>query len=137
MTRPPRARGASSPEARGASAKDAGGASSMGVPRARVGARAPARPRGPRPLAQALGELTDSLAPRTLLGRVQTVWERATGPTIAAAARPTAEREGVLTVICESSVWAQELEMLSAELLASLNTALGEDAISRLRCRAG
>jgi predicted nucleic acid-binding Zn ribbon protein len=95
------------------------------------------RASAPRPLARALDELAGALAPRTLLGRVQTVWERATGPAIAAVARPAAEREGVLTVICESSVWAAELDMLSAELIAALNSALGEDAISKLRCRAG
>jgi predicted nucleic acid-binding Zn ribbon protein len=96
-----------------------------------------ARSRAPRPLAHALGELTDSLAPRTVLGRVQTVWERATGPAIASVARPAAEREGVLSVICESSVWAQELDLLSPELIAAVNSALGEDAIVKLRCRTG
>jgi predicted nucleic acid-binding Zn ribbon protein len=66
---------------------------------------------------------------------VQTVWERATGPTIAASASPVAEREGVLTVLCESSVWAHELEMLSPEVVESLNSALGCEAVSKLRCR--
>jgi predicted nucleic acid-binding Zn ribbon protein len=89
----------------------------------------------PRPLARALEDLAAELAPISLLGRVQTVWGRATGPTIAAAASPVAEREGVLTVICESSVWAHELEMLSCELLESLNAELGCEAIVKLRCR--
>ncbi len=94
-----------------------------------------ARRRAPRPLAHALEGLTADLAPASPLGRVQTVWERATGPRIAAAASPVSEREGVLTVICESSVWANELEMLSSELVDALNAELGSAAIVKLRCR--
>ncbi len=52
----------------------------------------------PRMLAGALRELTSTLAPATTLARVQEVWEQAAGPAIAAAAVPSAEREGVLTV---------------------------------------
>jgi predicted nucleic acid-binding Zn ribbon protein len=91
--------------------------------------------RAPRALAHALEGLTAELAPVSLLGRVQTVWGRATGPRIAAAATPVAEREGVLTVVCESSVWAHELEMLSCELIDALNAELGSEALVKLRCR--
>ena len=41
----------------------------------------------------------------------------AAGPAIAAAARPTAERDGVLTVTCDAAVWAQELDMMAGELI--------------------
>ncbi len=41
------------------------------------------------------------------------------GPAIAAAARPTAERDGVLTVTCDAAVWAQELDLMADELIAS------------------
>ncbi len=34
------------------------------------------------------------------------------------------ERRGVVTVACRSSVWAQELELFSEELLSRLNEAL-------------
>jgi len=78
-----------------------------------------------------------SLAPATTLARVQEVWERAAGPAIAAAARPTAERDGALTVTCTAAVWAQELELMAEELIARLNAALGADAVRRLRCRTG
>jgi len=83
----------------------------------------------------ALERLTSSLAPATTLARVQEAWERATGPAIAAAARPTAEREGVLTVSCEAAVWAQELDLMAGALVPRLNAELGEQAISELRCR--
>jgi predicted nucleic acid-binding Zn ribbon protein len=90
----------------------------------------------PRPLAAALDGLTSTLAPATTLARVQEIWERATGPAIANAARPTAERDGVLTVSCDAAVWAQELDLVAGELIPSLNAALGREAIRELRCRA-
>ena len=91
----------------------------------------------PRPLATALESLTASLAPVTTLARVQEVWERATGPAIASAAQPVCERDGVLTVSCEASVWAQELELMAPELLRMLNSALGAELVQALRCRTG
>lgn len=91
----------------------------------------------PRPLSQALEGLTAALAPATPLARVQAIWEQAAGAAIAAAARPSGEREGVLTVTCAAAVWAQELDLMAGELIVRLNDALGEDAISALRCRTG
>jgi len=91
--------------------------------------------RSPRPLSSALAQLSDALAPATTLGRVQAAWEQAAGAVVAAAARPTAELDGVLTVTCEASVWAQELELMSEVLLARLNELLGEGELRELRCR--
>jgi predicted nucleic acid-binding Zn ribbon protein len=91
----------------------------------------------PRPLATALAELTAELAPATTLARVQEVWERTTGPAIAASAWPTAERDGVLTITCAASVWAQELDLMASELLPRLNAALGSASLHELRCRTG
>jgi predicted nucleic acid-binding Zn ribbon protein len=89
----------------------------------------------PRPLSTALQALTATLAPATTLARVQEIWETAIGPAIASAARPTAERDGVLTVTCDAAVWAQELDLMACELIPSLNAALGEELIAELRCR--
>jgi predicted nucleic acid-binding Zn ribbon protein len=75
------------------------------------------------------------LAQATTLARVQQVWDSATGPAIATAARPTAERDGVLTVTCTAAVWAQELDLMAGELVPRLNAALGSEAIRELRCR--
>ncbi len=91
----------------------------------------------PRALAVALQELTGTLAPASTLARVQEVWEGAAGPAIAASARPTAERDGVLTVICAAAVWAQELDLMAGELIPRLNAALGGERIRELRCRTG
>ena len=91
----------------------------------------------PRLLSAALEDLASSIAPTTTLARVQAIWDRAAGPAIAGAARPTAERDGVLTVTCCAAVWAQELDLMSAQLIPRLNGALGQPALRELRCRTG
>jgi predicted nucleic acid-binding Zn ribbon protein len=91
----------------------------------------------PRPLSVALEGLAAALSPASTLARVQVAWEAAAGAAIAAAASPTAERDGVLTVTCSAAVWAQELELIAPMLLTRLNESLGEDALQRLRCRTG
>ena len=70
------------------------------------------RRRGPRPVGLALDALTDAIAPATLLAEVQRVWPQAAGERFARAAEPVSERDGVVTVACESAVWAQELDLL-------------------------
>jgi predicted nucleic acid-binding Zn ribbon protein len=95
------------------------------------------RKTAPRPLSVALEGLTSALEPATTLARVQKIWERTAGQAIATAARPTGERDGVLTVTCAAAVWAQELDLMSSELVPRLNAALGEEAIRELRCRTG
>ena len=92
---------------------------------------------GPRRRSAALEELRSTLAPATTLARVQAVWEEVAGPAIASAARPSSERDGVLTVVCEAAVWAQELDLMGAELVSSLNAALGAESIRELRCLTG
>jgi predicted nucleic acid-binding Zn ribbon protein len=84
----------------------------------------------------ALAGLARGLAPRTLLAEVQQAWPSAVGPAFAAAAQPVAARDGVLVVACDAAVWAQELDLMSEQVLAALNAALGRPALSRLRVRA-
>ena len=89
----------------------------------------------PRPIARALEGLAATLAPATTLARVQEVWEEVAGTPVAAAAHPTAEREGVLTVVCNAAVWAQELDLMGEELVERLNARLGGESLRELRCR--
>jgi predicted nucleic acid-binding Zn ribbon protein len=93
------------------------------------------RKSAPRPLSAALDGFTAAIAPATTLGRVQEVWDRTVGPAIADAARPTAEREGVLTVMCSAAVWSQELDLMAATIIARLNDTLGDQLVRELRCR--
>jgi predicted nucleic acid-binding Zn ribbon protein len=80
---------------------------------------------GPRPLDAALDAVVRTAAPAGLLPRVQACWAEAAGGEVALEAQPVAERDGVVTVACSSSLWAHELELLAGDLLERLNSALG------------
>jgi predicted nucleic acid-binding Zn ribbon protein len=84
--------------------------------------------RAPRPLAAALNATLDQVEPETLLANVQTVWAAAVGEAIAAEATPVAEREGVVTIACDSATWAQELDLLSDQILAQVRSELPPEA---------
>ena len=90
--------------------------------------------RAPRSLTFALEQIQSELAPQTLLASAQLVWREAVGDAIATQAKPTAERGGVLTVSCSASVWAQELDLMSASIVERLNERLDSGQITRLRC---
>jgi predicted nucleic acid-binding Zn ribbon protein len=90
--------------------------------------------RSPRPLSAAFDALAQELAPGTVLGDAQGAWRDAVGQSIAERAWPVSERGGVLTVSCESSVWAQELDLMSESVLERLNERLEHGQIARLRC---
>ncbi len=90
----------------------------------------------PRPLSLALGQVSEQLAPATTLAAVQSAWPAAVGEAIAAQAQPVAERGGCVTVACRSAVWAQELDLMSADLIERLNHALDRPAVKALRCTA-
>ena len=94
------------------------------------------RRRGPRPVGLALDAMTDAIAPATVLAEVQRVWPRVAGERFARAADPVSERDGIVTVACESAVWAQELDLLSERVIAALNEAIGRPAVRRLRPQA-
>lgn len=88
----------------------------------------------PRTLADAMHELIERAQPPSGLGAVQRIWREAVGEVIAQEAKPSAERDGVLTVSCRSAAWASDLDLLSPELIEKLNSRLGEGRIVRLRC---
>jgi predicted nucleic acid-binding Zn ribbon protein len=92
------------------------------------------RRRSPRPLGPAVEALAASLAPATLLGDVQRVWEDAAGPAIAREASPLSERDGTLTLLCSSAVWMQEIDLMGPGIAAALNAALGSERVSAVRC---
>jgi predicted nucleic acid-binding Zn ribbon protein len=73
----------------------------------------------------ALEGVVGGVEPATLLARCQAVWAEVAGPGLAVFSAPVAERDGVLTVACESAVWAQELDLLGPDLLERLTAALG------------
>jgi len=87
---------------------------------------------GPRPVSFALEDLADSLEPPTLLAAVQRAWPDVAGA-FANVSEPVSERDGVLLVACDSSVWANELALMSEVVIAKLNAALGRPAVKRLK----
>jgi len=91
--------------------------------------------RSPRNAASSVRELVDRLAPATTLAQIQRHWRAAVGDAVAAQATPTGEAGGVLTVTCSSAVWAQEIDLMSVTLIASLNSILGGDQVVSLRCQ--
>jgi predicted nucleic acid-binding Zn ribbon protein len=91
----------------------------------------------PRPLRAALEGAVREAAPAGTLAGVQAVWAEAAGAAVASESQPVSERDGVVTVACRSAVWAQELELLAADIVARLNAILGAGdgvrAVSALR----
>jgi hypothetical protein len=93
------------------------------------------RRRGPRPVGFALDALADRLEPPTLLAAVQRVWPAAAG-SFGTVSEPVGEREGVVTVACDSAVLSSELDLMSELVIGRLNEELGRPAVKRLRTRA-
>ena len=96
---------------------------------------------GPRPLAPAIQAAARAAAPLTTLARAQECWPQVAGEALAAEAEPVSERGGILTFRCDSAIWAQELDLLSQDLLERLNQALGGGPgggpLTALRFRSG
>ncbi len=90
---------------------------------------------GPRPAGFALDALVDTLQPPTLLAAVQRRWPEVAGA-FATVTEPVGERDGVVTIACDSSVLASELDLMSELVVGRLNDALGREAVRRLRTRA-
>lgn len=93
--------------------------------------------RAPRPVAEALRAVRESVAPMTPLGLAQSRWIEIVGEGIASAAEPVAERRGVLVIRCESSVWAQELDLMASSILDRLNDGLAATPLTGLRFEVG
>lgn len=95
--------------------------------------------REPLPLgglvAGVLGDL--GLDEASAIVRVAQCWDAAVGPEVAAHCRPSALRGTVLEATVDSSVWCQQLQFQSREILAALRRELGDAAPSDLRLFVG
>lgn len=97
---------------------------------------------GPGPDArdpQTLGSATMDLArrrgwtPKVAEGAVFGQWPDVVGEQIAEHATPSVLREGVLTVVAESTAWATQLRMVQAQLLAKIAAAVGDGVVTSLK----
>ncbi len=80
--------------------------------------------RAPRPIGAALETVLQGAEPATLLAAVQSAWPGAVGEAVAREASPVSERDGLVTVACRSATWAQELDLLGAQILDQVRAKL-------------
>lgn len=91
--------------------------------------------RDPQRLGTALDRLMDERGWSTevnvhvLLGR----WPALVGPVNAAHSRPEAYVDTVVTVRTDSTVWASSLRSIAPQLVAELNSQLGDGTVTRIR----
>lgn len=90
-----------------------------------------------RHVSEALGGFRKLSQPMTSLAQLQSAWEEAVGEQIAKNAKPVAERDGTVEILCNSSVWANELEFLAPQLIESLNVSLSDLKVKGLKIRHG
>jgi predicted nucleic acid-binding Zn ribbon protein len=60
-------------------------------------------------------------------------WAGVVGEDIAAHAVPVSLTDGVLSIQAESTAWATQLRMLQSQILAKIDTAVGQGVVTRLR----
>lgn len=89
---------------------------------------------GPRPVAALLPGLTRAAFRRRAPGTAQVLadWGNIVGPALAAVTLPRRLAQGTLTIACSGPI-AMELQHLSSELIARINTALGAGVVTALR----
>ena len=85
--------------------------------------------RAPRPIGAALETVLQGAEPATLLAAVQSAWPGAVGEAVAREPSPVSERDGVVTVACRSATWAQELDLLGAQILDQIRQNLPDWAV--------
>jgi hypothetical protein len=89
---------------------------------------------GPRPVSALLPGLTRAAFRRRAPGTAQVLadWTSIVGPALAAVTLPRRLSQGTLTIACSGPI-AMELQHLSGELKARINTALGAGVVTALR----
>ncbi len=89
---------------------------------------------GPRPVGALVPTLPRAAFRRRAPGTAQVLadWESIVGPALAAVTLPRRLTAGTLTIACSGPI-AMELQHLSGELIARINTALGAGVVSTLR----
>jgi predicted nucleic acid-binding Zn ribbon protein len=91
--------------------------------------------RDPQPLGRLARELAKKrgwsahVAEGTVLGH----WPSVVGQQIADHATPIALKDGVLSVVAESTAWATQLRMIKAQLLGKIAAAVGNGVVTSLK----
>jgi hypothetical protein len=77
------------------------------------------------------------LARRLTEAGIWEAWDKVVGAQIAAQARPSTIRDGVLTVLVASAPWMQQLNFLKGEIRERLNSHLGTKVVRDIYLKAG
>jgi predicted nucleic acid-binding Zn ribbon protein len=98
---------------------------------------APGDPRDPAPIGATVDDL---VAQRKWEATVRSAgllarWDQIVGADIAEHCRPERLEDGELVCVAESTAWATQLRMLSAQVLTRIAADLGADVVRRLRVR--
>jgi predicted nucleic acid-binding Zn ribbon protein len=94
--------------------------------------------RAPKRLSASLPHVLQRIGPQTDLAAAQLAWPKAAGEAIAAESEPVSERQGVVTIVCRSATWAEQLDLLQGDLLDRLRAELGGSfEVRELRFRVG
>jgi predicted nucleic acid-binding Zn ribbon protein len=75
------------------------------------------------------------MASPTVLAPLFAEWPQLVGSSLAAAVRPRALADGVLTVEVDDQAWVAQLRFLEGDLVARLNERLGPDAVKSVVVR--
>jgi predicted nucleic acid-binding Zn ribbon protein len=95
-------------------------------------------PRRPKGRPEAIGSLIDRVLADLGAGataravRIADHWREAVGPEIADHSRPVAIRNDVLEVAVDTSVWCQQLQLRTPQILEQLRRSVGDDAPARV-----
>ena len=70
---------------------------------------------------------------RAAVGGVFGNWPRIVGPELARHTKPERFDDGELTIVADSNAWAQQVRLLSAQLVRRLNEELGHGTVRRVK----
>lgn len=87
-----------------------------------------------RKISGAISRLAAEIAPTDPLAQIAAQWPSVVGDAISRESKPESISASTLTISCSSSVWAQELELLSRSIIKSLGEQLPQVPIDKLRC---
>lgn len=98
-------------------------------------ARDPRRGGGPQLFGAGIKQLLSDRGweQRAAVGGLFGDWERVVGRDLAEHTSPGAFEDGELVVSCDSPAWAQQVRLLSGQLVRRLNEELGEGTVRRVK----
>ena len=73
----------------------------------------------------------------TAMTQIWDLWEKAVGAPIAANAKPSSFKDGMLVVNVSSSAWIHQLKFLEKDMVANLNKQLDAPLIKQIRFKIG